>query len=78
MLRAAFVDSATPALPPRVSLHVSLKVSLGCSINIVAERVKASMSWLLPSALVMNRHSDNRLLQNPEILQCFLCCNLCY
>lgn len=64
--------------PPSVPLHVSLKGSLGCSINIVAEGVKANMSGLLPSALVMNRHSWHCLLQNAKTFQCFLWCNQRY
>lgn len=78
MLRAASLDSATPPPPPpRVPLHVSLKASLGCPINTVAERVKASMSWLPPSAAVMKRHLCHRPLQKAQIFGCFSCCNHC-
>lgn len=73
-----FSNSFPPPPHPRVPLHVSLKASLGCPINTVAERVKASPSWLLPSALVMNRHLWHRLLQNAEIFWWFLCYNHCY
>lgn len=40
-------DICNPFLFLTVPLPVSLRVSLGCSINIVAGRVKASRSWLV-------------------------------